>query len=161
MALPAATASASAQAAPAHPAASHAHLAVSPPAAADNTDPCAPIPAGTFCVGSSHNSAGNCSGTINYITTADFHSRWLRFGQAGVPDHPACIENPTNSTVWLEDEALEATDPGQATDCSDSDFRHFYNVFGQYGWFFVEYNISQGCPTFGGGSEPGGEPDGG
>jgi hypothetical protein len=152
LALPAVTAAASAQAAPSHPAASHAHLVVSRQAAADITEPCNPFPAGTFCVGSDYylsNGYIHCSGTINYITTADFHSKWLRFEQdAGVPDHPECVENPTNSSVWVEDEQIESSlcaQPGTAIATSGHD---------QFGWFFVRYNIST-C-----GSEPSPEPDG-
>jgi hypothetical protein len=146
-ALSAATASASALAAV------HSPLAV-PRLAAPLPDVCTNhrIP-GTFCVASSAKTRNNftyaCSGVAKHVRTAAFHSKWYRFGRAGVPFHPVCIENPTSSTIWLENEATEVAiciHPHEGS-------RDAAVIMIPVGWFFVKYNINGNCNH-----EPRGEP---
>jgi len=153
VALSGALVPASAQAAQAHIASSGrtSHLVVSQHSLVPNvTDPCNPIPAGDFCVGSDFNSSGNyCTGLIVYIPTADFHSAWFKF--INVPGfNVRCIENPTNSSIWVEDEADEGqilphcAKPGTGIGATG------------YVWtiFFVKYNVK----TCGSEPDPGNEP---
>lgn len=93
-----------------------------------------------------------CTANPWEVPTAD-HSNWFRFSQTGVPYNPECVSdlpNASTSTVWVEDEQLEdgsnqCAVPGSWVTISG----------GQWGWFFVKFNI-QSC-----GSEPGNETDGG
>jgi hypothetical protein len=96
-------------------------------------------PAHYFCV---FEDAG-CTINPYDVPTAD-HSAWFNFNNIGVPYHPQCILNPTNSSVWGEDEATEfaaCAPPGTGISFSNE----------QFGWFFVKYNIGT-C-----GSDPSGE----
>jgi len=126
-----------------HPGAWHltaTHAAQSPVVAVHNV--VCNAPAHEFCVFQN----SGCTENVQYVSAALHHSAWDNFNTIGVPYHPQCIANTTNSSVWVEDEAVE--DVSNA--CAAPGIAIFSSTY-QAGWFFVKYNIGT-C-----GSEPSGE----
>ncbi len=132
------TAAASAQAAISHPGATHpaalhlsrSHLILR------QANPCGSIPAHNFCAVQFYDSATDtCFGSFQYVSAATYHSAWYNFNNINVPFHPECIINPTNSSVWIEDEAIEFASCAPANGT-------VVLINAQAGWFFVKYNIT-------------------
>jgi len=100
-------------------------------------------PARTVCVWS----GPNFTGQFQEIPAASFHSQWFS-ADSVVGFHITSAENNTNSSFWLHDEATE--DFGAI--CGGGDFAASFPF--QSGYFFIQYNVPQGC----GGNPPSGSP---
>ena len=84
-----------------------------------------------------------CTANIQHVSTQLHHSAWFRFNPI-IGYNPQCVLNPTNSSIWIEDEATEfpqCLPPGHGFSASNE----------QFGYFYVKYNVGT-C-----GSEPSGE----
>lgn len=74
-------------------------------------------------------------GTEDSIATANFHSQWDSFSNAGISFHPGSTVNGSNSAIYLWDEAgqVEECVPGNA---SNSDLNKMF------GFFFISFGVS-------------------